>query len=363
MAMNILIGYGHFPGTTGIYIESALQRDHQVTYVGTPGETRPGFASNVDVAHFASASGLHPDLFIYVDSGNAAYLPRGLERLACPTVCYLIDAYPPITGLVNQFRLGLAPMFDYVFVAHRGCEPLYSGYREGLPVHWLPLACDPDTHADQHLERIHDVGFVGTVNANYPDRVRLLAALERRYKVSDYRRRYYMRDMARVYSQSRIVFNVTLKGLLNMRVFEVPPSGALLLTERSDHNGQSELLRDGEEFVTFSGEADLLQKVDYYLAHDDERERIARAGQSAVLSRHTYGHRVEHMLDVIRRDGARLIAPVRAWPRERLVRHHLRVRSMLRQVDGVMDEAGAPFTTRLYFAALAMLRRVKHRGG
>lgn len=359
--MNILIGYGHFPGTTGIYIEGALHQAHSVTYVGTPGEARPGFSATMDLAHFARASGLAPDLFIYVDSGNAAYVPRGTERLACPTVCYLIDAYPPHTGLVNQFRLGLAPLFDYVFVAHRGCEPLYSEHRDGLPVHWLPLACDPDTHADQRLERVYDVGFVGTVNANYPDRVRLLAAMERQYKVNDYRRRYYLRDMARVYSQSRIVFNITLKGLLNMRFFEVPPSGALLLTERSEHNGQAELLLEGEEYVAFSGEADLLAKVAYYLAHAEERERIARAGQAAVLARHTYGHRVAHMLDVVQRDGARLIAPARAWPRERVVRHHLRVQSMLRMVDSVMDETGAHFSARLYYAALAMLRRIKHR--
>ena len=48
--MHILIGYAHFVGTTGTYLEAALRRAGQVTYVGTPGADRPGYPPNVDLA-------------------------------------------------------------------------------------------------------------------------------------------------------------------------------------------------------------------------------------------------------------------------------------------------------------------------
>lgn len=46
------------------------------------------------------------------------------------------------------------------------------------------------------------------------------------------------------------------------------------------------------------------------LAHEAERERIARAGQQLAFSRHTYAHRLDELLDVVARNpGAR--APAR----------------------------------------------------
>ncbi len=370
--MHILVGFGYYPGTTGLYIQAALAKHHQVTFVGTAwaAHHQPGFAPNVDLAALVSKLETPPDLFLYVDSGNVAYAPIGLEHLPCPTAAYLIDAYPPHTGLINKFRLRLAPLFDYVFVAHRGCEELYSSWRNGLPVHWLPLACDPAVHRDHHLERIYDVGFVGQVNASYPNRVRALAALSARYRLNDYRRPYYMDEMARVYSESKIVFNMTLQGLLNGRIFEAPPSGALLLTEQSSHNGQTELLTEGEHFVTFRDLDDLVQKVDYFLAYPDERERIARAGQAHVLQHHTYEHRTQTILDVVAADGARAIAPVRGWSSTRQARHYIELHSLLRMVDAVMEQPwySLPGRSRItqrarqgYYTALAVLRRLKHQ--
>jgi hypothetical protein len=370
--MHILVGFGYFPGTTGLHLQAAFAKQHQVTYVGTSwaAHHQPGFAPNVDLAALVARLDTPPDLFVYIDSGNVAYAPVGLEKLPCPTAAYLIDAYPPHTGLINKFRLRLAPLFDYVFVAHRGCEALYSSWRSDLPVHWLPLACDPEIHRDHQLERIYDIGFVGQVNASYPNRVRALKALSARYRLNDYSRPYYMEEMARIYSESKIVFNITLQGLLNCRIFEAPPCGALLLTEHSDHNGQGELFTEGEHFVTFRDVDDLIQKVDYYLAHVEEREKIARAGQAHVLQHHTYANRVQTLLDVIAADGTRLRAPVRSWTNSQRTRHYLELHSQLRLIDAVMDQRWqeVPGRYRLtkqarqgYYALTALLRRIKHQ--
>lgn len=188
--------------------------------------------------------------------------------------------------------------------------------------------------------------------------------------MNDYRRPTYLHDMARVYSQSKIVFIIShTNRILNMRFFKVPPSGALLLTERSDTNGQTELLHEGEHYVTYEGQDELLAKVEYYLTHDDERERITRAGQAVVLQHHTYEVRTQVILDTVQAEHGRMVAPVHSWPAEECTMHYMRLHSMLRLMDAT---ARTPWRTvkgrcrlsrhvrQMYYILTALLRRVKY---
>jgi len=53
----------------------------------------------------------------------------------------------------------------------------------------------------------------------------------------------------------------------------------------------------GEDFVYYESREDLLQKVCYYLDHEEERQAIAENGHNKVAAGHTYRHRVREMLD------------------------------------------------------------------
>ena len=370
--MHILLGYGYYPGTTGIYFEQCLRQTHDVTFAGTPWATRPGFSPTVDVAELANSLPTAPDLFLYIDSGNAFYAPIGLEKLRCPTAAYLIDAMPPfVTTQRNTFRLRLAQLFDYVFVAHVGAVELFRQWRASEPVGWLPLACDPEIHADQHLERVFDVGFVGQDNPiAYPERSRMLQLLTARYRMNNRDQPVYLKDMARVYSQSKIGFNMSVNDILTMRFFEVMAAGALLITEASARNGQDQLagLVEDQHYVTFRTSDELLQKIDYYLSHASEREAIAAAGCQVVLRQHIYAERAAYILSHITEDGMRQTAPLRRWTPSRQARAYMETHSLMRMIDATM---AAPVTERglraspvriqqLFFALTAMLRRIKH---
>jgi spore maturation protein CgeB len=79
------------------------------------------------------------------------------------------------------------------------------------------------------------------------------------------------------------------------RTFEIPACGAFMLAERTDEH--LSLFEDGKEAVFFDSDSELLEKARYYFAHEDERERIARAGRERCFaSGYSFHDRLSWML-------------------------------------------------------------------
>ena len=80
------------------------------------------------------------------------------------------------------------------------------------------------------------------------------------------------------------------------RTFEIPAGDAFMLAQRSKDHQQ--LL--GEGVACFDSSEELLEKVRYYLAHDEERQRIAKEGyRRLVTGRHTYRDRLKEILNLV----------------------------------------------------------------
>lgn len=88
----------------------------------------------------------------------------------------------------------------------------------------------------------------------------------------------------------------------NMRLYESTGVGTMLLTDMKDN--LHELFEIGKEVVTYKTKEELLEKITYYLAHDDERKRIAKAGQERTLKEHTYEHRMKEVSDILEKSLA-----------------------------------------------------------
>ncbi|MNV28901.1 hypothetical protein D3C71_1201070 [compost metagenome] len=54
-----------------------------------------------------------------------------------------------------------------------------------------------------------------------------------------------------------------------------------------------------EEIVTFNTQQELMDKIRYYLANEEERQRIALKGLERTLRDHTYPKRVNELLTII----------------------------------------------------------------
>lgn len=328
--MNIYICYKYIPYATALYFKKALKElGHNVFSVNSIYRSIKGFQESVDVSLISQEMGFDPDLVLLIDPAGE-FFPRGWEKLKCPTAIYLVDVH-----LDFYLREILAPFFDYLFVAQLDYVDRFRNL--GFPkVDWLPLACDPDIHGKRTLDEVWDIGFVGRLNSEV--RANRLQLLNDRYRVNDYKLFYPKEKIAKIYSQSRIVFNSSINGDLNMRVFEGLASGTLVVTDRIE-NGQSELFKNGIHFVEYTNDQELIDILDYYLEHADERERIAQAGHDLAISEHTYVCRCQAILETIfSNDPPILGSKIRNFNQASVRNAYARVYSNYALLNSLFDE-------------------------
>lgn len=79
--------------------------------------------------------------------------------------------------------------------------------------------------------------------------------------------------------------------LSTARTFEIPACGGFLLHQRTDE--LLGLFREGTDVACFESSGELIERVRYYLAHEDERRSIAAAGEAACRTNHSYTHRAQ----------------------------------------------------------------------
>ena len=245
------------------------------------------------------------DLYIYVDDGrdDIDFTPPS------PNAYWAID-----THLGYDYRRDKARNFDYVYTAQ--IEGAAKMCEEGIEAEWLPLACHPTAHpnhkemlshperekvASSGLDKQHDVAFVGFMNDGRGEgsnnRLDYLEKLFKEQPNSWLSFNVFFEDMAVRFIRARIGFNISIKNDLNMRFFEVMSTGTALLTNR-DVEGWEELgFKEGEDFVGYQGEDEMLEKAQWMLDNAEERETIAASGMKKVREFHTYSHRMKYILD------------------------------------------------------------------
>jgi glycosyltransferase involved in cell wall biosynthesis len=188
-------------------------------------------------------------------------------------------------------------LYDVLFVScHEGIDLWKSrGVEE---VHWLPFAFDDLLETKIPETREVELAFVGAINLPiHAIRREYLGALVKRFRMNDFQRRYSQAEAGAVYAGAKMVVNITELRGFNMRNFEAMGQGALLLTQKTGY-GIPEMFQDGVHLVVYDGIEDLVEKATYYLQHEEERMRIAEAGQKEILAKHTYRHRAQEFLRV-----------------------------------------------------------------
>lgn len=232
------------------------------------------------------------DLNIWVDWGEdglTGFLPYKPMECPKPMAYWASDTHCAPESYA--YRLGMAKKADYVFVAQK--QAVEGFKRDGVanPI-WLPHAFEPLAYPKQeNFTKNFDVCFIGHVNSK--NREDALERLFKEFPNFDYGQALF-EEVAKRFGNSKIVFNIAMKDDINMRCFEALGSGSFLLTDRIPHI--EELFEDKKHLVLYDGLDDMVEKANYYLKHDDERNAIAQAGYEHVMANHTIQHRVNVML-------------------------------------------------------------------
>jgi len=165
-----------------------------------------------------------------------------------------------------------------------------------------------------------DVAFIGSVGKEHQQRLELLEELCRRVPLSVWgagaenlppdsplhghvNPPLWGYDMYRQLQRSRIALNVHIdmaeQYAANMRLYEATGVGTMLLTDWKKN--LHEMFEIGNEVAAYRSTQECVELVQHYLAHDEEREAIATAGQQRTLSEHSYYHRMQELTEILGR--------------------------------------------------------------
>jgi glycosyltransferase involved in cell wall biosynthesis len=266
------------------------------------------------------AADFRPDLLV-ITGDNGVILPETLARLKREhraRIVYACGTSPVVFS--RPVERAAAPLYDLVvandFYHAIQWRELGAKRVEALPISAVDLefhrTCDL-TDAERAAYAC-EIGVVGTFVPHnlYGERIAALEALRdfdlgvwSVHEVPPTLRPFYRgpalgETMLRVTQAAKIVVNTHgdfMRYGGNMRLFEVCGVGAFQIAD--DRPGISEWFTVGEHLVTYRDLDHLRELVRYYLDHEEERLRIAAAGQAHVYAHHTYDHRMARLMELI----------------------------------------------------------------
>ncbi|MGM0882771.1 MAG: CgeB family protein [Bacillota bacterium] len=287
---------------------------------------KPGVPMQPDLAEFAIAA--QPDLVLVLEGHtmDVAQIDR-IREAGIRTAVWLTDDpyYTDITAAI-------VPHYDYIFTLELSCLEFYRQLG-CTQVHYLPFAADVRIFRPLHVDfsRRRDVCFLGNAFWNRVklfDQVAPYLASKNTYisgfwwkRLKKYRilannidlNRWLVPEESNVmYNASRIALNLhrahddnTLNSNSrqipalspNPRVFEIAACGTMQLTDIREDLGR--FFTPGEEIVTYASPQEMIEKIEYYLHHEDERQAIALRALHRTLREHTYPKRLAQMLQVV----------------------------------------------------------------
>lgn len=225
-----------------------------------------------------------PDLILWLAPAVQG-LPPGIEQSPVPVVALVHDWHSHGLGTL----LDCAEDFDWLF-CDQGLHEVLVAQGHAHVTHWPCYGLDPERSyalpqvPGENPRRPYAVGFIGTLaSPYYPERERLLAEvalLAEQWPVlladgiSD------PHQYNQLLNQCQIVLNPTARGEMNLRAYEAPAAGALLLSE-ADNREIRAVLPEGEASLFFEP-AHLSQTLRQILADPAYLEELAKNGREKI---------------------------------------------------------------------------------
>jgi len=193
-------------------------------------------------------------------------------------------------------------------------------------IKFLPLGYNCDYENVPKVEKDIDIFWIGTPNKA---RLKILSAVAESAKINSWKFQCYSpswgwqyfwkkiifrfkypalyncavnqgltsKEIAEKYSRSKICLNIHNSNIdsFNPRTYEILSVGSFLLTDERKYYDE---LVPGEDLAYYSSAEDVTEKVDYYLQHFEEREKMAKCGMSKIIGKRTVSESIRQLFEM-----------------------------------------------------------------
>ncbi len=247
-----------------------------------------------------------------------------IQNMNSTSSAFLQEIRPYVKLIVGQIACPISPAANfrpYDLILSSFPHFVEQFHREGLASEYFNLGFEPRLLA--HLKKDepqYQTVFVGGLTAQHMGRIRLLSQIATAHPVdlwgygidtlepklplhASYHGQAWGLDMYNILYNSNIALNnhLNIAGRFanNMRLYEATGVGTFLITDYKDN--LHTLFEPGSEVIAYNSAEECVELVTYYLAHEEERQAIARAGQQRTLREHSYLHRMQELVNFIER--------------------------------------------------------------
>ena len=263
--------------------------------------------------------------------GMTVDMIQEIRSQGIPFVIWYPDPIPPDEHMINIGRSS-----DFFFTMTQGRIPEYEA--AGIEkVAWLSEAFVPSFYPDTPLtsedkayygSQVAFVGNLGTLPQYLARRQMLDQVINAGFQLKWWgpRPSRKLRDLPFLFSRvcrsygGEFVYHDTFSKVvrackvflsldsypdvrlsMSARIYIAVGCGAFYLCRRVE--GIEEVLVPEKEIEVFDDHDEMVDKIRYYLEHEEDRRRIARAGRQRVLAEYTYEHRFASMFETLKKAG------------------------------------------------------------
>ncbi len=257
-----------------------------------------------------------PDL-LFFHGRDISYelLLRAKKRM--PVVMYYDDC---IRGSSRNFEevIKQGRQADIMYLTNRGEVAQYRNH--GVNARFITGGCDPAAHrmidgTDPMYQS--NVAFIGRPNT--PERAEFMQVLSKKfnlklwgsgwkkYGLSAVASDVYASEYRRICAGSKIMLGWNIDPTIDLyfsnRTWYTLGCGGFLLTAYSPF--LEEIFGRGIELDWFETVEECCDKIEYYLQHGEERQKIARAGYHLAHNEYSYDKMVNRIIEDVKREGQR----------------------------------------------------------
>ncbi len=291
------------------YFKKAFQQlGHRVIWLKYPKIKKYFGEKGADRISRLVLTRFQPDLLFFHGLDISPAL-LALSKNRIPVIMYFDDCLRMIDDQKFEKLIRLARQADIFYLTNRGEISLYR--KQGVNARFITGGCDPDAHYPVSLPPAvyhSEVAFIGKPNT--PERVAFLRQVAQTFDLKiwgsgwsklglqSHAAHVYAPEYRKICAGAKIVLGWNVDSGLELyfsnRTWYTLACGGFLLTHYSPR--LEELFNPGGELDWFTTIDEGLDKIRYYLNHEEKRQNIARAGYRLVHEKYRYTDLVQRMM-------------------------------------------------------------------